>query len=717
MSVPLLSGSHHSLGAHWDGDGVNFALFSANAEAVELCLFDATGQTEISRHQLPEQTYDVWHGYLPGLVPGAIYGYRVYGPYDPGAGHRFNHHKLLLDPYARQLSGSFVWHDSHFGYHRETGEDDLSFDTRDNAAYMPKCVVPAAMSGRSAVHTVNRTDKPAVPWSQTTIYETHVKGFTFQHPEVPELHRGTFAGLGHPEIIAYLKALGITSVELLPVQAFIDEHFLYDKGLSNYWGYNTSSFFALHRPYLSSSDPVEFRQMVDAFHDAGLEVILDVVYNHTAESNHLGPTLSFRGIDNASYYRLQAEQPRYYVNDTGCGNTLNISHPRVLQMVMDSLRYWSQEMGVDGFRFDLATVMAREEHGFDSRASFLQAIAQDPLLSRTKFIAEPWDIGPGGYQLGNFPPPWSEWNDNYRDTVRRFWRRDPGQLPTFARRLHGSSDIFERSARRPFASINYLTSHDGFTLRDLVSYQRRHNQANGEDNNDGHRENLSENFGAEGPSDSPVVEAARRRQQRNLLATLLASQGVPMLLAGDEMGRSQRGNNNAYCQDNELNWLDWSHADAQSTQLREFVTLLLKLRREYPIFCHPTYMHPPHEPDSESIRWINSDGLELREEQWQEHHNYLLGYMLSGPDQNHAHTAVLVIFNNSTEKQKFILPCDQPDSPDAQYSWHWLVDTHQESGVAQVSPTPPGQRIKIEARSVAILSCVNETIANKDTKQ
>ncbi|MFB3077041.1 MAG: glycogen debranching protein GlgX, partial [Lysobacterales bacterium] len=490
MSTGLLSGSHHSLGAHWDGEGVNFVLFSAHAERVELCLFDPKGQSEIARHVLPEQTHELWHGYFPGLAPGAVYGYRVYGPYDPQAGHRFNHHKLLLDPYARQLIGEFHWTDAHFGYCQGDPAEDLSFDNQDNAAFIPKCVVTAPLSVADKANAGNVRVKPNIPWNQTTIYETHVRGFTLQHPDVPELQRGTFAGLGHPKIIAYLKALGITSVELLPVQAFIDEHFLYEKGLCNYWGYNTSSFFAPHTPYLSGNDVCEFRRIVDDYHEAGLEVLLDVVYNHTSESNHLGPTLSFRGIDNASYYRLQAEQPRYYVNDTGCGNTLDVSHPRVLQMVMDSLRYWSGEMGVDGFRFDLATVMAREAHGFNQQAAFLQAVAQDPQLSRIKLIAEPWDIGPGGYQLGSFPAGWSEWNDDYRDTVRRFWRREPGHLPTFARRLHGSSDIFERSGRRPSASINYITSHDGFTLRDLVSYQHRHNSANGESNNDGHRENL-----------------------------------------------------------------------------------------------------------------------------------------------------------------------------------------------------------------------------------
>ncbi len=701
MTASLHPGDHHSLGAHWDGEGVNFALFSAHAEAVELCLFDSKALVETARYNLPEQTHDIWHGYLPGLEPGAVYGYRVYGPYNPHAGHRFNHNKLLLDPYARQLTGEFTWADSHFGYRRDDPEEDLSFDTSDNAPFVPKCVVTAPMVPREN----SKPRRPAVPWSQTTIYEAHVRGFTLQHPDVPELQRGTFAGLGQPQIIAYLKALGITSIELMPVQAFTDEHFLFEKGLRNYWGYNTLSYFAPHSAYLSGDDASEFRRMVDDYHEAGIEVLLDVVYNHSSESNHLGPTLSFRGIDNASYYRLQAENSRYYVNDTGCGNTLNFNHPRVLQMGMDSLRYWSDEMGVDGFRFDLAPVMAREAQGFNPQASFFHAIAQDPQLSRTKLIAEPWDIGPGGYQLGNFPAPWSEWNDDYRDTVRRFWRREHGHLPTFARRLHGSGDIFERSGRRPYASVNFITSHDGFTLRDLVSYQHRHNEANGEDGNDGHRDNLSENFGVEGPTEDATIELARRRQQRNLLATLLLSQGVPMILAGDELGRSQRGNNNAYCQDNELNWIDWRALQEQGKELNAFVTLLLKLRKNYPILRHPSYIHPPHRPQSNNIQWLNSDGAEMREEHWQEHHNFLLGYLLSSPDENQGRLALLIIFNNSVGQQDFRLPDYRAKVGEAKHCWHWLVDTNFEDGVPDKSSAVHGESLHIQARSMAVLCC------------
>lgn len=693
----MLPGHYHKLGAHYDGEGVNFALFSTHAEKVELCIYDSEGKHEVARYVLPEHTHDIWHGYLPKAEPGTVYGYRVYGPYDPHAGHRFNHHKLLLDPYARQLQGAFQWHDSQFAYRRGDAQEDLSFDTQDNAAYMPKAVVadPYLHGDRR-----NRR-KPNVPWEDAIIYELHVRGFTLTHPDIPELQRGTFAGLSHKKIIQYLKALGVTTIELLPIHAFHSEHFLQEKSLSNYWGYNTLNFFAPHSAYLTGGglngcNAGEFRQMVDTFHEAGIEVLLDVVYNHTSESNHLGPTLSFRGIDNASYYRLQAENPRYYINDTGCGNTLNINHPRVMQMVMDSLRYWAGDMGVDGFRFDLAAVMGREATGFNPEASFFQAISQDTLLAQTKLIAEPWDIGPGGYQLGNFPASWSEWNDDYRDTIRRYWRKEPGNLPTFARRLHGSGDIFERRGRRPFASINYITSHDGFTLRDLVSYEQRHNEANGENNNDGHRENLGENFGAEGETDSAPINEARRQQQRNLLATLFMSQGVPMLLAGDELGRTQQGNNNAYCQDNEINWLDWQTVD---DDLRSYVQRLIRLRQAYPVLSHRNYIHPPVKASGENIQWLNSDGQPMREEHWQEHHNFLLGYLASSFGDDGSAVYLLVIFNNSHQSETFQLP-----SYSASQQWRWVIDTQQLNGAPVVSELGVGERVKVAARSVAILA-------------
>ena len=701
-TASMLPGQYHRLGAHYDGEGVNFALFSAHAERVQLCLYDATGQTEIGRYDLPEQTHEVWHGYLPGVEPGAVYGYRVYGPYDPLAGHRFNHHKLLLDPYARQLCGDFKWHPSHFAYIKGDPDEDLSFDTQDNAAYVPKAVVadPYLHGDRR-----NRR-KPNVRWDDAIIYELHVRGFTLRHPDVPELQQGTFAGLSHAKIIDYLKSLGVTTVELLPVHAFHDEDFLVEKGLSNYWGYNTLSYFAPHSAYLTHgpdgrANAGEFRQMVDTFHEAGMEVILDVVYNHTSESNHLGPTVSFRGIDNASYYRLQAENPRYYVNDTGCGNTLNVNHPRVMQLTMDSLRYWAGDMGVDGFRFDLAAVMGREASGFNPGGSFFQAVSQDTLLAQTKLIAEPWDIGPGGYQLGNFPASWSEWNDEYRDTVRRYWRKEPGHLPTFARRLHGSGDIFERNGRRPFASINFITSHDGFTLRDLVSYEQRHNEANGEHNNDGHRENLSENFGVEGETDNASINEARRQQQRNLLATLLVSQGVPMLQAGDELGRTQRGNNNAYCQDNDISWIDWGSADEK---LQSFVARLIQLRKDYPVLSHRNYIHPPVKASGENIQWLNSDGKPMREEHWQEHHNFLLGYLASsfgdaGAGEDSSAVYLLVIFNNSQKAENFHLP-----SYHSSQQWRWVIDTQQLDGVPVVSDLGVGERVQVAGRSVAILT-------------
>ncbi len=686
----MLAGESYPLGASWDGEGVNFALFSAHAEKVELCLFDADGMKEIERHVLPEKTHDVWHGYLPGVSTGTVYGYRVYGPFDPHSGHRFNHHKLLLDPYARQLQGRFVWDESHFAYHRGVPDEDLSFDSRDNADYMVKGVVTASLAPSSIA-------KPNIPWHLTTIYETHLRGFTRLHPEVVESQRGCFSALSDDRVIAYIKSLGITSIELLPVHAFISEHHLYNKGLSNYWGYNTLSYFAQHPAYQSAQGLLEFRHMVERLHDAGLEVILDVVYNHTAEGNCLGPTLSFRGIDNLSYYHLQAGQPRYYVNDTGCGNTVDLSHPRVMQLVMDSLRYWSGEMGVDGFRFDLASVLGREAHGYNRQSSFFQALAQDPQLSRSKLIAEPWDIGPGGYQLGNFPVDWSEWNDNYRDTVRRFWRREPGILPTFARRLHGSSDLFEFSGRKPRASINYVTSHDGFTLRDLVSYKARHNEANAENNNDGHRENLSENFGIEGDTTDPEIVQLRQRQQRNFLATLMVSQGVPMLQAGDERNRTQRGNNNAYCQDNLISWTDWSDNDPFNPQLTRYVAHLLKIRRDYPVLSARNYIHQPLGAVKRSIMWLNSDGQEMNEKHWQEHHSFVLGYMLSetdGTTQKH----ILVIFNNSLTACDFNLPICDTIQP-----WCWLLNSALQSGIPDLIEVPCDKPVRVAERSVVIL--------------
>ncbi|HEU4518086.1 MAG TPA: glycogen debranching protein GlgX, partial [Microvirga sp.] len=535
-------GRPYPLGATWDGLGVNFALFSANATRVELCLFDQAGQREIERIDLPEFTDEVWHGYLPDARPGTIYGYRVHGPYEPAAGHRFNPNKLLLDPYAKQVVGRLDWNPALFGYRMETA-DDLTFDERDSAPFMLKSRVidPAFTWGRSRA--------PQTAWERTLIYETHVRGYTIRHPSVPEPLRGTYAGLANRDVLDYVTSLGVTAVELLPVHTFVDDSYLTEKGLKNYWGYNSLGFFAPDRRYAANGDFsfAEFKEMVAHLHDVGLELILDVVYNHTAEGNELGPTHSFKGIDNASYYRL-APDPRYYINDTGTGNTVNLSHSRVLQLVTDSLRYWVQEMHVDGFRFDLATILAREPHGFEEDGRFLDACLQDPVLSQVKLIAEPWDCGPGGYQVGRFSPGWAEWNDRYRDTVRAFWRGDEGILPELAARLTASADLFDKRGRKPWACVNFITAHDGFTLNDLVSYNDKHNEANGEENRDGHSHNLSHNYGTEGPTDDPDIRTVRFRQMRNMLTTLLLSRGTAMILAGDEFARTQHGNNNAYCQ-------------------------------------------------------------------------------------------------------------------------------------------------------------------------
>ncbi|MEW5285578.1 glycogen debranching protein GlgX, partial [Klebsiella michiganensis] len=611
-------GDGQQLGANFDGKGVNFALFSAHAERVELCLFDPCGKTEIARLELPEYTHEIWHGYVPGLQPGALYGYRVYGPYDPENGHRFNPHKLLIDPYARELEGDIEWNDAHFGYELGHEEKDLSFDTRDSAPFTPKCKVvdPDAFDWQGE-------NRPDVPWPHAVIYETHVKGFTQRNPALPPELRGTFEGLGHQASVDYIKSLGITSVELLPVHWFPDDRHLLDRGLKNFWGYNTLGFFAPASRYYGPAGIAGFRDMVRAFHDAGIEVILDVVYNHTAEGNELGPTLSFKGIDNFSYYRTMPDQHRHYINDTGTGNTVNTSHPRVLQMVMDSLRYWAQAMHVDGFRFDLGTILGREPEGFDPRGGFFDAITQDPVLSKLKLIGEPWDIGPGGYQVGGFPPGWGEWNDKYRDTVREYWKGD-NVSNDFAARLLGSGDLYDLRGRRPWSSVNFITAHDGFTLNDLVSYNEKHNEANGEDNNDGHNDNRSCNYGEEGPTENQDIVAVRERQKRNFLTTLLFSHGTPMLLAGDEFGRSQQGNNNGYCQDSEISWVNWEALSDQDHALRHFTQRLIALRAEQPLLRRESWR------DGLEIRWFNAGGGLQQSEQWDE--GSTLGLAISRPD-------------------------------------------------------------------------------------
>ena len=643
-------------GATWDGLGVNFVLFSANATKVELCLFDDAG-TETERIELPEYTDEVWHGYLPDLRPGTLYGYRVHGPYDPANGHRFNPHKLLLDPYAKGLSGDITWDPALFGYKLESG-DDLTFDERDSAPFMPRCrVIDPAF-------TWARDRKPAIPWERTVFYELHVKGYTQRNPVVPDALRGTCAGLATQEVIDYIKSLGVTAVELMPVHAFVRDQHLVGKGLTNYWGYNSLSFFAPEPRYLATGLLNEFKQMVTHFHDAGLEVILDVVYNHTAEGNERGPTLSLKGIDNASYYRLIPDQKRFYINETGTGNTLNLSHPRVLQMVTDSLRYWVTDMHVDGFRFDLATILAREPHGFDEGGGFLDSCLQDPVLSSVKLIAEPWDCGPGGYQVGNFPPGWAEWNDKFRDTVRAYWKGDEGKLPDLATRLMASADAFNRRGRKPWASVNFITAHDGFTLHDLVAYNDRHNEANGEDNRDGHANNLSWNHGAEGPTDDPKIKELRERQKRNLLATLFLSRGTPLLLAGDEFGHSQKGNNNAYGQDNDITWLDWDGIDDDGVALIEFVGKLLALRRTFPILRRGRFLTGEYNPnlDVKDVTWLSPSGEELDNGAWGDAKAHCLGMLMDGRAQETgirrpaSDATLLLVANAYHDVVKFKLP-------------------------------------------------------------
>ena len=701
----IRSGLPYPLGATWDGKGVNFALFSANAAKVELCLFDAAGVREIARHTLPECTDEVWHGYLADARPGTLYGYRVDGPYDPTHGHRFNPHKLLLDPYAKSLHGSFRWSDAHFGYRLDSPRQDLSFDRRDSARGVPKCRVV------DPSFTWGDDRQPDRPWPETIIYEAHLRGITKLHPAVPEALKGTAAGLSVREIIDYLKALGITAIELLPIHAFVTGRHLSQHGLANYWGYDSIAFFAPEPRYLASGSLAEFKTMVRLLHDAGIEVILDVVYNHTGEGNQLGPTLCFRGIDNASYYRLAAD-PRGYVDFTGTGNTLNLSHPRVLQMVMDSLRYWVVDMHVDGFRFDLCTALAREAHGFDPGSGFLDAVRQDPVLSRVKLIAEPWDVGPDGYQLGNFGPGWSEWNDRFRDSARRFWRGDEGVLPELAARLAGSADLFDRRARRPSSSINFVAAHDGFTLADLVSYELKHNEANGEANSDGHNENYSVNYGAEGPTDDVAVTALRRRHRRNLLATLLFSQGTPMLLAGDEFGQGQKGNNNAYCQDSEISWLDWAGVGPTEQETIAFVRRLIALRRQYPVIRWPRFLHGHHRsPEGvKDITWLSPAGAEMTPEQWQDAQRRCLGLMLNGEAETQTNVngtpiacpLLIFLINGGAEAEDFVLPA-VPHG----VGWSRLIDTASDGEPAK-DLIGFETAVRLDSRSV-VLVCLTGT--------
>jgi isoamylase len=672
LASRVREGLPHPRGATWDGKGVNFALFSANATKVELCLFD--NQKEIERIELPEYRDEIWHGYVPDLTPGTVYGYRVHGPYEPEQGHRFNPHKLVLDPYARAHIGELKWDPSVFGYKLDAAEADLSFDERDSAPFMPKCVVvdPDFDWKREKLWQ-------PVPWDRTIVYETHVRGYTKLHPAVPERERGTFRGLAHKDVVAYVKSLGVTTVELLPVHTFINDSFLLDRKLTNYWGYNSIGFFAPDPRYASDQAKTlqEFKEMVARFHDAGLEVIIDVVYNHTAEGNERGPTLSFRGIDNASYYRLMPDKKRFYINDTGTGNTLNLSNPRVIQMVTDSLRYWVEDMHVDGFRFDLGTILAREPGGFDTHNGFMKAVAQDPLLSRVKMIAEPWDCGPGGYQVGGFPPGWAEWNDKFRDTVRDYWRAE-AKPRDLASRLCGSPDVFNHRGRQPWASVNFITAHDGFTLNDLVTYNDKHNEANGEDNKDGHSHNRSWNHGAEGPEVDEPVRALRKRQMKNMLATLLLSQGTPMLLAGDEFSRTQKGNNNAYCQDNDISWVSWEHGDRER-RLIDFVRKLTGLRHKYPVLRRARWLTGQfsEELGVKDVAWINATGEEMRQEHWDDGNVRCFGMLLDGRAQETGIrrrgelATLLIIFNPWQDMVKFTLPA----APEGG-GWTLLADTN-----------------------------------------
>jgi isoamylase len=671
----IAEGVPFPLGATWNGVGVNFALFSAHATKVELCLFDSTGREEIERIELPEYTDEVWHVFVPDLKPGAVYGYRVHGPYAPEEGHRFNPNKLLLDPYAKAHIGELKWAPEIFGYTLDHEDGDLSFDERDSAPFVPKCKVVDANFSWS------HPERNALPWERVIFYETHVRGFTMRHPAVPENLRGTFAGLGQQPVIDYIKSLGVTTVELMPIQMFVNDSYLLDKGLTNYWGYNTLGFFAADPRFFAGSNASveEFKQMVDRFHNANLEVILDVVYNHTAEGNERGPTLSFKGIDNASYYRLMPDEPRYYINDTGTGNTLNMSHPRVLQMVTDSLRYWVSEMKVDGFRFDLATILGHEPHGFDEGGGFLDSCRQDPVLSSVRLVAEPWDCGPGGYQVGGFPPGWAEWNDRFRDTTRAFWKGDEGMVPDLAKRLTGSGDRFNRRGRRPWASVNFIAAHDGFTIHDLVSYNDKHNEANGEDNNDGHSDNKSWNFGVEGPTDDPDIRTQRERQKRNLLATLLLSQGTPMILAGDEFGRTQKGNNNAYCQDNEISWVDWEGIDDEGRALTEFVRNLTTLRHRLPVLRRGRFLTGEYNAALEvtDTRWLSPTGADLSQEQWDDAAMRCFGLVIDGRAQASgikrpaSDATLLLVLNAHHDVVNFILP----EIPDGD-KWTCLLDTN-----------------------------------------
>jgi isoamylase len=696
-------GEPYPLGATWTGVGVNFAIFSAHATSVELCLFDSVESThESTRIALPEQTDMVWHGFFPDIRPNQLFGYRVHGPYEPAHGHRFNPNKVVMDPYAKSVARMIRWADEMFGYRVGDPDADLSYDDRDSAPYAPLAAVvdPAFTWGDDRA--------PRTPWHRTVIYEMHVRGFSKRHPDIPEPIRGTYEALTTEAALNHLKHLGVTAVELMPVHHNARDRHLEEKGLTNYWGYNSYGYFAPERRFAASRTPAgsvrEFKRMVRALHSAGLEVILDVVYNHTAEGNHLGPTLSLKGIDNASYYRLVHEDPRYYMDFTGCGNTLNMRCPQVLQLIMDSLRYWVIEMHVDGFRFDLASALARELFDVDRLASFFDIVHQDPVLSQVKLIAEPWDLGQGGYQVGNFPVLWTEWNGKYRDTVRRFWRGDGGTVSELATRLSGSNDLYAHSGRKPYASINFVTAHDGFTLNDLVSYNEKHNEANLENNQDGENNNLSSNHGAEGPTDDPAIVEIRRRQMRNFMATLLLSQGVPMISHGDELARTQQGNNNAYCQDNELSWIDWTPNHDNET-FCQFVAQLVRLRLSQPVLRRRRYFHGRSIRGGgiKDVAWLAPDGREMTDEAWNADFVRSIGMLLSGNaieevderGERITGDTLLVLLNAHTDKVPFTMPPLEPNQ-----QWQRLLDTVEEQAAERLYK--PATRYPLQGRSVVV---------------
>ena len=684
-------GTPYPLGATWDGLGVNFAVFSANAEQVDLCLFDPAGHKELARLPLPECTDEIWHGYLPGAHPGTVYGLRAYGPYLPQYGHRFNPAKLLIDPYAKKLTGSFRASDALFGYRPHSSRHDLSLDKRDSAPAMPKCVVI------DEAFDWSRDVRPEVPWPETVIYEVHLRGVSMLNPDVRQHERGTFAALASPRFIEHLHKLGITAVELLPIHAFLDERFLLERKLTNYWGYNTSAFFAPHPSYLSSRRLNEVRIAVRQLHAAGIEVILDVVYNHTCEGNELGPTVSWRGLDNASYYRLIPGDERYYINDTGCGNTLNLSHPRVLQMVMDSLRYWVSAFHIDGFRFDLGVTLGREGTGFDPGSGFFDVIRQDPVLSQRKLISEPWDVGPGGYQVGRHPPGFGEWNDKFRDCVRRFWRGDAGMRAELAARIAGSAELFNHRFRRPSASVNYVASHDGFTLADVTAYEQKHNEANGENNADGHNENCSANWGVEGPTEDAQINATRARVARSMLASVFTSLGTPMLAAGDEFGRSQEGNNNAYCQDNALSWLDWHLAESEEGRvLTAFAARLIALRRQHPLLRDTRFLRGDVDvsPGIKDVDWFDERGEPLTSEAWQDPQARALTLRRAGRDLD-GNIEVLLLMHNGSETELMFSP------PAPRLEWNVLADSTDPGSPAH---RLDGEQMRVGAHGFALLA-------------